>query len=203
MRIDILTLFPAMCSSVFEESLLKKAQEKGLISIKIHNIRDYTDDKHKTADDSPYGGGPGMVMKVGPIVRLLEDQGIRKNEKSRVILLSPAGQKLDQAKVNALSEEEHLVLICGRYEGIDERVKMIVTDEISIGDYVLMGGELPALVLAEAVIRQIPGVVKELGSVENDSFFNGLLDYPHYTKPQEFKGEKVPDVLMSGNHKEI
>ncbi|MCX5751271.1 MAG: tRNA (guanosine(37)-N1)-methyltransferase TrmD [Candidatus Saganbacteria bacterium] len=203
MRIDILTLFPGILTGPIEESLLKKARDKGLLDIRIINIRDFTVDKHKTADDNPYGGGAGMVLKPEPVFKAVESVGIDKDTK--VILLSPAGNRLSQKKAKELAKEKHLVLICGHYEGIDERVKEeLVTEEISIGDYVLTGGELPALVLIDAVARFVPGVVKEKESVEKDSFNDkGLLDYPCYTRPEEFRGKKVPEVLLSGNHKKI
>ncbi len=202
MQIDVLTLFPEMFQGPLNESLLKKAQAKGLLSFNTVNIRDFTTDKHKTADDTSYGGGSGMVMKVDVVAK-----AIRKNKQqttsSKIILLCPTGKPLDQKKVNQLAKEKHLILVCGHYEGVDERVRDYVDEEISIGDYVLTGGEIPALVLIDAVARQIPGVVKEQESVEKDSFYNGLLDYPCYTRPEEFEGKKVPEVLLSGNHAEI
>lgn len=202
MQIDVLTLFPEMFQGPLNESLLKKAQAKGLLSFNTVNIRDFTTDKHKTADDTSYGGGSGMVMKVDVVAK-----AIRKNKQqttsSKIILLCPTGKPLDQKKVNQLAKEKHLILVCGHYEGVDERVRDYVDEEISIGDYVLTGGEIPAMVLIDAVARQIPGVVKEQESVEKDSFYNGLLDYPCYTRPEEFEGKKVPEVLLSGNHAEI
>jgi len=200
MQIDVLTLFPEMFQGPLNESLLKKAQQKGLLSFNIVNIRDFTTDKHKTADDTPYGGGAGMVMKTEPIKK-----AVISNQRSvtRTILMCPTGKPLTQAKVNELSKDKSLTLICGHYEGLDERVREIVDEEISIGDYVLTGGELPAMVLIDAVARQIPGVVKELDSIKNDSFYEGILDYPSYTKPDDFNGNKVPEVLLSGNHAEI
>jgi tRNA (guanine37-N1)-methyltransferase len=202
MRFDLLTLFPEMFQGPLNESLLKKAQAKGLLSFNLINIRDFTDDKHKTADDSPYGGGAGMVMKVEPIAKAIS-KSKDKSQKAKVILLCPTGRVLTQTKIEELSKEEHLVLLCGHYEGVDERVRALVDEEISIGDYVLTGGELPALVLIDAVARYIPGVVKEEASVKNDSFHNGLLDHSSYTKPEEFGGKKVPEVLLSGHHAEI
>lgn len=202
MRVDILTLFPEMFAGPLSESLLKKAQERDLLSINLVDIRDYTSDRHQTADDSPYGGGPGMVMKIEPIFKAV--RGLKPSAQSRIILMCPTGDKLTQAKAKELAEAEQLIIICGHYEGVDERVvKNLVTDEISIGDYVLTGGELPAMVLIDCVARLLPGVVKEEGSVVRDSFYEGLLDFPSYTKPEEFEGEKVPEVLRSGHHEEI
>ncbi|MFH1347821.1 MAG: tRNA (guanosine(37)-N1)-methyltransferase TrmD [Candidatus Margulisiibacteriota bacterium] len=199
-KIDILTLFPEMFQGPLSESLLKKAQQKGLLSFNIVNIRDFTTDKHKTADDTPYGGGAGMVMKPEPIAKALSRV---TSQQSRVVLMCPTGKALTQEKVNALAKEKHLVILCGHYEGIDERVREMVDEEISIGDYVLTGGEIPAMVLIDAVARQIPEVVKEEESVKKDSFYEGILDYPSYSKPEEFEGKKVPEVLLSGHHAEI
>lgn len=200
MRVDILTLFPEMFQGPLNESLLKKAQEKGLLSLNIINLRDFTTDKHKTADDTPYGGGAGMVMKAEPIAKALSNV---PSPEAKVILMCPTGQLLTQEKIKELAGEEHLIIICGHYEGIDERVREMVDEEISIGDYVLTGGEIPAMVLVNAIARHIPGVVKEEESVRKDSFYEGLLDYPSYTKPEEFEGKKVPEVLLSGHHAEI
>jgi tRNA (guanine37-N1)-methyltransferase len=200
LRFDILTLFPEMFQGPLDESLLKKARDKGLLDINLVNIRDFADDKHKTADDSPYGGGAGMVMKVDVIAKALSRVA---GHGSRVILLCPTGKLLTQEKVKELAQLKQLTLLCGHYEGIDERIRGMVDEEISIGDYVLTGGELPAMVLIDAVARHIPGVVKEAESVKKDSFYEGLLDHPSYTKPEEFEGKKVPDVLTSGHHKEI
>jgi tRNA (guanine37-N1)-methyltransferase len=208
MQIDVLTLFPEMFQGPLNESLLKKAQQKGLLSFHMVNIRDFTLDKHKTADDAPYGGGAGMVMKVDVVVKALRSLGQNtehraRSSEHRVILLCPTGSPLTQKKVNQLAKEKHLILVCGHYEGVDVRVRDYVDEEISIGDYVLTGGEIPAMVLIDAVSRQIPGVVKEEESVKKDSFFDGLLDYPSYTKPEEYDGKTVPKVLLSGNHAEI
>lgn len=200
MRVDILTLFPEMFQGPLGESLLKKAQEKGLLHISIVNLRDFTADKHKTADDTPYGGGAGMVMKAAPIVAAISKI---KNKNSKIIFMCPTGAVLTQKKVKQLANEKHLVILCGHYEGVDERVRDMVDEEISIGDYVLTGGEIPAIVLVDAVARNIPGVVKEEESVKKDSFYEGLLDYPSYTRPEEFEGKKVPEVLLSGHHAEI
>ena len=203
MFFDILTLFPEMFTGPFDESIIKRAREKGIIEINLINIRDYTTDKHKTADDAPYGGGAGMVMKVEPIYRAWQDLQKERGDVP-VIMMSPQGRRLDQEIVKELSQEEGLILLCGHYEGIDERVReLIVTDEISIGDYVLTGGELAAMVLVDAVARMLPGVLGDEDSKIEDSFYNGLLDYPDYTRPREFMGLKVPEVLLSGNHGEI
>lgn len=202
MRIDILTLFPEMFSGPLSQSLLKRAREKGLLKINLVNIRDFTTDKHKTADDTPYGGGPGMVMKAEPIYQAVES--LKPEAQCRIILMSPAGETLNQKKARELSAAEHLILLCGHYEGVDERVRQnLITDEISIGDFVLTGGELPAMVLIDCLARFIPGVVKESESVAGDSFYYGLLDYPSYTKPEEYQGEAVPEILRSGHHEEI
>lgn len=200
MQFDILTLFPAMFEGPLNESILKKAQEKGFLLIKVHDIRQKCGDKHKTADDSSFGGGPGMVMLLRPILEILKNL---KKSNTKTILMSPSGSKLNQKKVKEFSHADHLIIICGHYEGIDERIMSEVDEEISMGDYVLTGGELPAMVLIDAVSRYIPGVVKEKDSVDADSFSDGILDFPHYTRPSEFEGQKVPDVLMSGNHEEI
>ncbi len=200
MFFDILTLFPEMFTGPFDESIIKRAREKGIIEINLINIRDYIIDKHNTADDTPYGGGAGMVMKVEPIYRAWQDLHKKRGEVP-VIMLSPQGRPLDQELVKDLSQEQGLILLCGHYEGIDERVKdLIVTDEISIGDYVLTGGELAAMVVVDAVARMIPGVLGDQESMIEDSFYNGLLDYPDYTRPREFMGLEVPEVLLSGNH---
>jgi tRNA (guanine37-N1)-methyltransferase len=199
MRFDILTLFPDFFRGFLEESLIKKALERGLLAINVLDIRDQAEDKHNTADDSPFGGGPGMVMLAEPVMKTLDKA---RTSESKVVLMSPAGKKLTQQKVKALSGEKHLIIVCGRYEGIDERVSKLVDEEISIGDYVLSGGELPAAVLVEAVSRYVPGVVKERDSVDNDSFSEGLLDFPHYTRPSKSVLGDVPEVLLGGNHAE-
>ena len=189
-----------MFQGVLNESLLKKAQAKGLFSLSVTNIRDFATDKHGTADDTVYGGGSGMLMKADVIAAATSSL---RTPNSKLILMTPAGKKLDQKKVNQFSKEKHLIIICGHYEGVDERVREMVDEEISIGDYVLTGGEIPAMVLVDAAVRQIPKVVKEHDSLVNDSFYNGLLDHPSYTKPEDFDGRQVPEVLRSGNHKEI
>jgi tRNA (guanine37-N1)-methyltransferase len=200
MRFDILTLFPNMFSSPLQESILGKAIERGLIQIQTVNIRDFALDKHKVVDDTPYGGGQGMVMKVEPIARAIESVK-SQNPSARTIYLTPQGKPFDQDSARKLSSQPHLVLLCGRYEGVDERVKdLFIDEEISIGDYVLTGGELAAMVLIDAVSRFIPGVLGSDRSAEEDSFFNSLLEYPQYTRPFNFRGSGIPEVLLSGNH---
>ncbi len=201
---DILTIFPDIFSAYLGESILKRAAEKGLIDVGIYNLRDFTSDRHRTVDDYPYGGGSGMVMKIEPIynaVNSINADGLSR----KVILLSPQGRTFDQEMAESLSRDNsRLLFICGRYEGIDERVRELVVDEeISIGDYILTGGELAALVIIDSIARLIPGVLGDEDSVKDESFSWGILDYPHYTRPAEFKGLKVPDVLLSGNHREI
>jgi tRNA (guanine37-N1)-methyltransferase len=200
-RIDVFTIFPGIFEGPLRGSLLGRAISRGLVEVRLHDIRDFTTNPHRQVDDEPYGGGPGMVMKPEPIFAAVGSLG---PERGRTILLSPSGRRLDQVLVRELSPEPWLVLICGRYEGIDERVaEGLPAEEISIGDYVLSGGEVPALVLIEAVTRLIPGVIGTDESHERDSFVGGLLDHPHYTRPQEFGGMRVPDVLLSGNHAEV
>ncbi len=202
---DIITIFPKIFNSYFKESLIGKAQGKGLIKIEAHNLRDFTVDKHKTVDDMPYGGGPGMIFKVEPIYRAVKKIK-QKNKKTRVILFSAKGKKLTQNKIKKWAKLDQLILICGRYEGVDERVaKHIADEEISIGDYVLAGGEIPAMVVVEAVSRYIPGVLGKEESLEEESFSGpcGKLEYPQYTRPENFQGWKVPSVLLSGDHKRI
>ncbi len=202
-RFDILTLFPEMFTSPFDSSLLKKAQEKGLVEIAVHNIRDYAEDRHRMTDDYPYGGGNGMVMKVEPIVRALEDV-VPERREAIVVLLSPQGEVFNQGIAEDLAKNARIVLICGHYEGVDERVRAHLADrEISVGDYVLTGGELPAMVVVDAVSRLISGVLGNQDSAACDSFSAGLLEYPQYTRPAEYRGWKVPDVLLSGHHREI
>ncbi|HEX2024974.1 MAG TPA: tRNA (guanosine(37)-N1)-methyltransferase TrmD [Actinomycetota bacterium] len=201
MRIDVLTIFPGILEGPLRESLLGKAIEAGLVDVRIHDIRDHATDRHRQVDDEPFGGGPGMVMKPEPIFAAVEALG---EGPKRVILLSPAGRRLDQAMVRELAGAQWLVLIAGRYEGVDERVvEGLGAEEISIGDYVLSGGEVPALVVVEAVTRLVPGVVGREGSLATESFEDGLLDHPHYTRPQEFRGLRAPEVLLSGDHAEI
>ena len=204
MFFDILTLFPEMFTGPFSESILKRAREKDLIDIKTVNIRDFAEDKHHTTDEPPYGGGAGMVMKAEPIFKAWQDTQNKRGHKSKTILMSPQGQELTQDLVKDLSQEEGLTIICGRYEGVDERVRETIVDqEISIGDYVLTGGELPAMVLVDSISRLLSGVLGDEDSSKKDSFYNGLLEHPHYTRPREINGLKVPDVLLSGNHQLI
>lgn len=204
-EIDVLTLFPGMFDGPLGESLLNKAQAKGLLKVRVINLRDFSKDKHRKADDKIFGGGAGMLLQVEPIWRALKKLGALGKAKSRptVVYLSPQGERLTQKIVKDLARSKRMVLLCGRYEGIDERVMSWVDREISIGDYVLTGGEIPALVLVDALARMLPGVVKERESVENDSFYDGRLDCSHYSRPAEFRGMKVPEVLLSGNHKAI
>ena len=203
MKFDILTLFPNMFSSPLRESILGKAIEKGFIQIRTSNIRDFTLDKHQVVDDTPYGGGQGMVMKVEPIVRAIESVKAQ-NPSAWTIYLTPQGKPLHQDLARRLSTQPHLVLLCGRYEGVDERVReSFVDEEISIGDYVLTGGELAAMVVIDTVSRFIPGVLGSDRSAEEDSFYNSLLEYPQYTRPHNFRGLCVPEVLLSGNHSAI
>ena len=204
MNFDILTLFPEMFEGPFSTSILSRAREKKLININITNIRDYTEDKHNTTDEPPYGGGAGMVLKVNPIYKAWNDINAKNKEKVHTVLLSPQGKTLNQEKVKELSSYNNLTLICGHYEGVDERVrKSIVDEEVSIGDYVLTGGELPAMVLVDAVSRMVDGVLGDEDSSKKDSFYEGLLEHPHYTRPREFENMKVPEVLLSGHHARI
>jgi tRNA (guanine37-N1)-methyltransferase len=203
MRVDILTLFPEMLAGPLEASLLGKALSEGRMEVALTNIRDFATDRHNTVDDSPYGGGAGMVMKCEPLFTAVESLRTR-NSLERIILMSPRGARLTQAKVRELAQYPDLVVICARYEGVDERVSQaLVTEEISIGDYVLSGGELPALVLVEAMSRMIPGVIGDWESVETDSFYQGILGPPQYTRPPVFRGLEVPGVLREGNHAAI
>ncbi len=202
MKFDVLTLFPEFFLSPFNQSIIKRASGKGLLDLSIHNIRDYTTDKHKTTDDAPYGGGAGMLMKVEPIVSAIESLNSGFTD-GVVILLTPQGRVLDQKLVSKLAKHDRIMIICGRYEGVDERVKGFVDMEVSIGDYVLMGGEVPAMAIIESVARFIPGVLGCDESKEIESFSEGLLEYPQYTRPQDFRGLKVPPVLLSGNHEKI
>ncbi|CCO08476.1 tRNA (guanosine(37)-N1)-methyltransferase TrmD [Desulforamulus hydrothermalis] len=205
MKIDILTLFPEMFASPFSHSILKRAQEKKLLQINAINIRDFSRNKHHTVDDTPYGGGAGMVMGPESLFECFDYLEKKYGGKpGRVIMMCPQGEPFNQQYARELAREEHLVIVCGHYEGIDERVReALVTDEISIGDYVLTGGELPAMVVVDAVARMIPGVLGEAASAEDDSFYHGLLEYPHYTKPRSYRGYEVPEVLLSGHHENI
>lgn len=201
-KFDLITIFPESLQAYLDTSILKRAQEKGLVEIKVHNLRNWSQNKHKTVDDTPYGGGPGMVFMVEPIYHALKEL---KKENSKVFLTSPKGEKLTQNKLVQFSEQEtHYIIICGHYEGFDQRVHEHLVDyEFSIGDYVLSGGELPALVLVDGITRLIPGVLGNEQSLESESFTNDVLDYPQYTKPAQFNGWDVPEVLLSGNHKNI
>jgi tRNA (guanine37-N1)-methyltransferase len=204
MKIDIITIFPQMVEAGLSEGIVARARDRGLVDIKVHDLRGYTNDRHKVVDDVPFGGGPGMVMKPEPLFGAVEAIRAARGAVETVILTSPAGRVFTQADARRLADEGRLLIICGRYEGVDDRVRThLATDEISIGDYVLSGGELPALVIVDAVSRLIPGVVGDEQSVEADSFTRGLLDYPHFTRPAEFRGLRVPDVLVSGHHGEI
>jgi len=211
MKIDILTLFPEICRAPLSESIMKRAQENGIIDLRIHNLRDWTRDKHHIVDDAPFGGGQGMVMKAEPIFAAVEElrgQISEKskigNRKSKIILMSPAGHRFDQQLAAQLSRELHLIIVCGHYEGVDHRViEHLVDLEISIGDYVLTNGAIAAVVLVDAIVRLVPGVLGHEQSAVDDSFSAGLLEAPQYTRPAEFRGWKVPDVLLSGNHAEI
>jgi len=200
---DVVTIFPAMVEAALSVGVVGRAIEKGLLEVKVRDLRDFTTDRHRSVDDQPFGGGPGMVMKVEPIFKALDAIEAARGTKGTVLLTSPQGAVFNQGLAARLSERQHLVLLCGRYEGVDERVRSRVDEEISIGDYVLSGGELPALVVVDAVARFVPGVVGDDQSVAEDSFSRGLLDFPHYTRPAEIGGERVPDVLMSGNHGDI
>ena len=216
MKIDILTLFPEICRAPLSESIMKRAQENGIVNLRVHNLRDWTNDKHHIVDDAPFGGGQGMVMKPEPIFAAVEElRGQKKetlnaqlskieNRKSKIILMSPAGRRFDQQMATELSRESHLIVICGHYEGVDHRVVEHLVDlEISIGDYVLTNGAIAAVVLVDAIVRLLPGVLGHEKSAADDSFASGSLEAPQYTRPAEFRGWKVPDVLLSGNHGEI
>jgi tRNA (guanine37-N1)-methyltransferase len=203
-RIDVVTIFPSMVEAGLAEGVVGRARAAGVLDIVVHNLRDFTTDKHRVVDDVPFGGGPGMVMKPEPFFAALGAIRQRRGTPDAVILLSPAGERFSQAGARRLSSLTHVALLCGRYEGIDERVREgLATEEISIGDYVVSGGEVPALAVIDAVARLVPGVVGDDRSVEGDSFTRGLLDYPHYTRPAEFEGRQVPAVLLSGHHAEI
>jgi tRNA (guanine37-N1)-methyltransferase len=216
MRIDIITLFPEICRAPLNESMMKRAQENGALELRIHNLRDWTNDKHHVVDDAPFGGGQGMVMKPEPIFAAVEDlrgesrktsnaeQSKIENREPKIILMSPTGRRFDQRLAEQLSQESHLVIVCGHYEGIDHRVvEHLIDEEISIGDYVLTNGAIAAVVVADAIVRLIPGVLGDEKSAHDDSFREGLLEGPQYTRPAEFRGWKVPEILLSGNHGEI
>ena len=202
MRFDVITLFPDMILDYCSQSIIGRVIESRIIYINTVNPRDYTEDKHKKVDDTPYGGGAGMVLMAQPYVDAYES--VPKFEKTKTIMLSPQGQPLNDKKVNELAQYEQLILLCGHYEGFDERIRDIIQpEEISIGDFVLTGGELPALCLIDSVSRKVDGTLGKIESAEDDSFSNGLLEYPHYTRPREYRGFKVPEVLLNGNHAEI
>ena len=201
MKIDVLTLFPAMFAGPLDESIIKRARQAGLLDLQLHQLRDWTHDRHKTVDDRPFGGGPGMLLKPEPIFEAVESL---TREKTRVVLMSPSGRKFDQSIARELAQQEHLLIVTGHYEGFDERIReALADDELSIGDYVLTNGALPAMVLIDAVARLLPGVLGDDASSSDESFSHGLLEYPQYTRPAEFRGMKVPETLLSGNHAEI
>jgi tRNA (guanine37-N1)-methyltransferase len=203
---DVVTIFPAMVGHALADGVVGRALERGTLDVAIHDLRDFTTDRHRVVDDVPYGGGPGMVLKAEPVFRALDAIAARRGvapEAMVTVLMSPQGARFTQAEAVRLSRAAHVVLVCGRYEGVDERVRTRIAEEMSIGDYVLSGGELPALVVIDAVARHVPGVVGDDQSVVDDSFSRGLLDFPHYTRPAEFESLRVPEVLLSGNHAEI
>jgi len=201
MKIDVLTLFPAMFAGPLDESIVKRARQAGLLDLRIHNLRDYAHDRHKTVDDRPFGGGPGMLLKPEPLFEAIESVA---REQTRVVLLSPAGRVFNQSVARELAQQDDLLLVSGHYEGFDERVRQeLADDELSIGDYVLTNGALPAMVVIDAVTRLLPGALGDDASSQDESFSQGLLEYPQYTRPAEFRGLKVPEVLLSGNHAEI
>jgi tRNA (guanine37-N1)-methyltransferase len=204
LKIDILTLFPEICRAPLSESIMKRAQENKIVDLRIHNLRDWTKDKHRIVDDAPFGGGQGMVMKPEPIFAAVEELRAQVDEKSKIILMSPAGRRFDQPMAERFSREPHLIVICGHYEGVDHRViEHLVDLEISIGDYVLTNGAIAAVVLVDAIVRLLPGALGHEQSAADDSFSAGLLEAPQYTRPAEFRDWQVPNVLVSGNHAEI
>jgi len=204
MKFDIVTIFPRMIEAALAEGVVSRGIANGALDMKVVDLRDHTTDRHRSVDDVPYGGGPGMVMKPEPLVRAVEELRRERGTPDAVILLSPQGQRFTQAEAGRLSGLRHIVLLCGRYEGMDERVTQLLgAEEVSLGDFVVSGGELPAMIIVDAVSRLVPGVVGDEQSVAEDSFARGLLDYPHYTRPAEFAGMKVPDVLLSGHHAEV
>ncbi len=201
MKIDVLTLFPGMFAGPLDESIVQRARETGRLTLAVHNLRDYTHDRHRTVDDKPFGGGPGMLLKPEPVFEAVEHLA---SERTWTVLLAPTGRRLSQAIVQELAKEEHLLLVCGSYEGFDERIRQgVADDEVSIGDYVLTNGALPAMVVIDAVARLLPGVLGDESSSADESFSRGLLEYPQYTRPAEFRGLRVPEVLLSGNHAAI
>ncbi len=205
MRIEVLTTFPQIVEAVAGESILGRARQKGIVDVEAVNLRDFTEDRHRTTDDEPYGGGPGMVMKCEPVFKAVEALKARRpGQRPRVLLMTPQGRRFDQKMAEELAGESYLMIVCGRYEGVDERIREhLATDEVSIGDFVLTGGELAALVILDAVARLLPGALGDETSPETESFSCGLLEYPQYTRPADFRGHRVPDVLLSGNHAEI
>ena len=204
MKFDIVTIFPRMIEAALAEGVVSRGIATGVLDVQVHDLRDHTTDRHRSVDDVPYGGGPGMVMKPEPLVRAVDEIRSSRGTPDTVILLSPQGARFTQAEAVRLSALSHIALLCGRYEGMDERVPALLgAEEVSLGDFVVSGGELPAMIIVDAVSRLIPGVVGDEQSVAEDSFASGLLDYPHYTRPAEFAGLKVPDVLLSGHHAEV
>ena len=204
MKFDVVTIFPRMIDAALAEGVVSRGIAAGILDVEVHDLRDYTTDRHRSVDDVPYGGGPGMVMKPEPIVRAVETIRTRRGTPGALVLLSPQGTRFTQADAVRLSTRSHIVLLCGRYEGMDERVvELVGAEEISLGDFVVSGGELPAMIVVDAVSRLVPGVVGDEQSVAEDSFARGLLDHPHYTRPAEFAGRKVPDVLLSGHHADV
>jgi tRNA (guanine37-N1)-methyltransferase len=202
MQIDLLTLFPEFFASPLSQSMLQRAQAQGAVSYRLLNLRDFANDRHRVTDDRPFGGGPGMVMKIEPLVGAI--RAIREGDPQvRVILLSPSGRRFNQAKARELAGLNHLLLICGHYEGVDERIHFYIDEELSIGDYILTGGEIPALIVVDAVTRLLPGVLGGEGATEEESFQEGLLEYPHYTRPRVFEGHEAPQVLLEGDHQRI
>ena len=203
-KVDVITIFPKMVEAALEEGVVARARESGILDLRVRDLREHTTDRHRTVDDVPYGGGPGMVMKPAPIFEAMDAVVAERGKPDAVVLMTPQGRRFTHAEAERLSRMSHVAIICGRYEGVDERVaQALVTDELSIGDYVLTGGDLPAQVVIDAVVRLVPGVVGDAASVAGDSFADGWLDCPHYTRPAEFRGLTVPDVLMSGHHGEI
>ncbi|MEI6357174.1 MAG: tRNA (guanosine(37)-N1)-methyltransferase TrmD [Verrucomicrobiota bacterium] len=204
MKIDVLTLFPAMFAGPLDESIVKRARNAGILDLRIHNLRDWAHDRHRTVDDTPYGGGPGMVLKPGPIFEAVEALKAASGTRTKVVLTSPAGRTFTQDVARELAAEESVLLVCGSYEGFDERVREhLADDELSIGDFVLTNGALPAMVVIDAVARLLPGALGDDASSQDESFSHGLLEYPQYTRPVEFRGWRVPEILQSGNHSAI
>lgn len=207
MRIDVLTLFPKMFAGPLDESMVQRARARGVLDLRIHDLRDWTHDRHRTVDDRPFGGGPGMVLKCEPVFEAVESLQVAEDGedgRARVVLLCPTGRRFDQPLASELSGEDHLLLLCPSYEGVDERIReALVDDEVSVGDFVLTSGNLPAMMVVDAVTRLLPGVLGDEASAVDESFSHGLLEYPHYTRPAEFRGMRVPEVLLSGHHAEI